>query len=293
VTATWEKVDVYMCSLCESPIFMPKGQKKLPDKCERCGAEMTEKPKTGRGKPMELAGVTYPRKKDVEARAKQILRDTPVHACLEGDDRAFMVALLNHHYLVKEKIGSGVKDIFVGKQPGRDAKRFLLRRTNGVIVDFSYRKCLRPPTRREHFAEACRAAVQGQVDAFKTHAFRPLPVKGDPTADVFTFDPNRFRLEPTSKVPCALTGELVSWKECHVDHAPPNEFAKIVDDYIKEHQIDINQIQLLGAEDGFSRRCFQYEEERRFAAFHKERAVLQIVAIAPHMERSYASRRKG
>lgn len=176
----------------------------------------------------------------------------------EGDF-AFMLDLLQRHEKPDIKIGCGVSHMYVKTNSVfRRNREFWLVRVDGSETDFSFESCLTHKTKLQKFKEACRTAISSTIQSFKKDFFD--------CADVSLF--------------CPITGELMTLSgNSHVDHAPPNTFDKIIRDFIRIKDIDVNRVGLLEEEDGRVR--YEIEDkclERDFIDFHNTRADLRVIS---------------
>ncbi|MFQ6632810.1 hypothetical protein Gotur_012371 [Gossypium turneri] len=74
---------------------------------------------------------------------KDILHKSPIGHRLSGADWNSAMMALYFHPQRDEKVGSGAQEIKVGYHPEhKNSRCFLLARTDGAIVDFSYHKCI-------------------------------------------------------------------------------------------------------------------------------------------------------
>ncbi|TYJ07689.1 hypothetical protein E1A91_A11G022700v1 [Gossypium mustelinum] len=74
---------------------------------------------------------------------KDILHKSPIGHRLSGADWNSAMMALYFHPRRDEKVGSGAQEIKVGYHPEhKNSRCFLLARTDGTIVDFSYHKCI-------------------------------------------------------------------------------------------------------------------------------------------------------
>ncbi|XP_052478949.1 DNA-directed RNA polymerase IV subunit 1 [Gossypium raimondii] len=74
---------------------------------------------------------------------KDILHKSPIGHRLSGADWNSAMMALYFHPRRDEKVGSGAQEIKVGYHPEhKNSRCFLLARTDGAIVDFSYHKCV-------------------------------------------------------------------------------------------------------------------------------------------------------
>lgn len=201
-----------------------------------------------------LANQPYKTKKAVREEAGTLLRTLPIGIELTGRNLEFMRDLLDLHPRATEKIGCGIASIKVIINSEWKQRCFDLERVDGSHTDFSYLRCLSGKTPYRDFCEACRFAVAADVLAFKRKAFGNC-----------------------STMNCAISGDLVSAHHCHVDHAPPWQFRKIVEAFIADKQLCIEAVALTGDEDGSTRTRFASEDmAHAFRTFHNERAYLRI-----------------
>lgn len=111
-------------------------QKPAAGKNKRKGAE-----KSG---PLTVAGVEYPSKDEVKAKAMEIVKRNPDQAfqVLEGAEKDFAAAILAFHPKAAEKKKS-LKEYGVGTNPEHPTTRcFFAVQEDGTKVDFSYIKCI-------------------------------------------------------------------------------------------------------------------------------------------------------
>ncbi|KAL7160206.1 hypothetical protein ABFS83_01G078000 [Erythranthe nasuta] len=79
----------------------------------------------------------------ISQRLKRMLKQYPMNSQLTGEDRSTAIRALQFHPQWKDKIGSGVSEIKVGRHPEHKETCFFLVRTDGTEEDFSYNKCIR------------------------------------------------------------------------------------------------------------------------------------------------------
>ena len=221
----------------------------------------------GRNKgPYVIGSRTFRTQRALIDHVRSILRRTPCGSVLEGNDQAFVLALLKHHPRAAEKIGPGIRAIRVepnGVWGG--TPMFVAVRIDGTETDFSYMKCIRAPSKLDRFRAGCRRAVFEDILAFKQHYF-----------DRYADDANR--------VICPLTGKRLGWHEVHVDHAPPWPFRLIVDAFIERHSIRLGNVMILGAADGeVEPRFADRDLAGQFRNFHAEKARLRIIAAKENL----------
>lgn len=110
---------------------------------------------------------------------------------------AFIIALVAaHHRHAKEKLKYPVSVIVVRTNPVYKAlKGFWLRYEDGTECDVSWTKCLSPIDHKGDVRAACRVAIKRQI--VEAREFLMM-------------------LDDT----CPITGDAISFKNCHVDHHP-------------------------------------------------------------------------
>ncbi|MBE0505839.1 MAG: DUF3223 domain-containing protein [Marinospirillum sp.] len=132
---------------------------------------------------------------------------------------------------------------------------------------FSYRMAINGlPTDIQTFSRACRFSVHDRVRKFKIDQFKNRPVQ------------------------CALTGDVVEWEECQVDHKAPLTFSVIVKSFIVSNDIDISKIEY---EHKNSRDYFSDSDlSEKFYDYHRKMAVLRIVSTKENLKLSGSARVK-
>lgn len=205
-----------------------------------------------------LGNTTYPRKKDAVAEVRRILHAALINAPLAGDDLAIIRAVLEMHPSFPEKTAKGIGALTVRQvefRPGIIQRCFFILHTDGTATDFSFLVALGMAPSGPTLAAAARHAVYPGMHSFKMQHFG--------TADT---------------APCAISGEPIPFKDAHVDHAPPWQFAKIVQAFAQEHGVpevvDQDGVRIVFAND---------QDAERFVAFHDERASLRVVSAKINM----------
>jgi hypothetical protein len=214
-------------------------------------------------------GTRFTSQKEIVNHARDILRRNPPGARLYGQDFGFIHALLQKHPRAREKISPGVRGIRVDLNPvWKGQPMFVVVRTNGTETDFSYRKCIRPPSPIKHFQTACRTAVVDDILEFKKRHFLE-------------------HADEAGQVLCPLTERLLSWDEVHVDHMPPQTFCQIVAAFIEQGEIDAQQVAIKGFDDGDILKRFADDGlAESFRAFHASVAQLRIIDATEHIRLS-------
>lgn len=202
-------------------------------------------------------GITFPTQGALRNYLRDILSSYDHGETLSGEHFAFVRDLIDRHPRAKEKIGCGIRSIFVQTNPiFRKQKQFWIERNDGSKTDFSFEKCLSARDRMADFKSACRTAIAPDVIQFKKEFFA-----GPRYAH------------------CPITGERLTWDNAHVDHEPPLTFDRIVADFMRSEQLDLDNLLILGHRDGEMRKEIGDIGLRwSFIAYHRERARLRIVS---------------
>jgi len=91
-------------------------------------------------------------------------------------------------------------------------------------------------------------------------------------------------------VKCVISGEIVEWEECQVDHKSPLTFSVIVKSFIIANNLDIAKIEYTYSN---SREKFVDESiAKNFDEFHKNMAVLRIISTKENLKLSGSARVK-
>lgn len=132
---------------------------------------------------------------------------------------------------------------------------------------FSYRIAINGlPSDMQIFSRACRFSVYDRIRKFKIQQFEKRPVK------------------------CVITGDIVEWEECQVDHKSPLTFSVIVKSFIIANNLDISKIDYTynNSQEKFVNETIT----ERFYDFHKKMAVLRIISKKENLKLSGSARIK-
>jgi len=209
----------------------------------------------GGGKGMKINNQEITKVK-VKIIIQKILNSNPLGEWLGKEDTKTLHDLLTYHEEYEKKKGKGIKGFKIQinyyKQRG-----FYIYRIDGSSTDFSYLKCLQPPTLNSKIKAACRTAI---------------------TEDILNFKEEAFKNSPT--LICPLSKEILTFNSCHVDHFNPT-FIDIFNEWITDKKIseqDINQ-----TEDNSVRTYFINKDlEKGFRKFHNSKCNLRIISPTTH-----------
>lgn len=165
----------------------------------------------------------------------------------------FMVSLLQYHPWGEQKIGPGVVDMWIAKNPNFPTRGFYLSRTDGTTTDFSFLQCVQTGSVVRDLREACRAAIVPTVLAVKNAAF------------------------DAGQVVCPIKQRVVTKTDCHVDHEPPNTFAAIFAAYL-ETGIKPDSIALKHDDNDAGTKFSSEQDATAWVSFHNQIAKLRVIS---------------
>ena len=181
---------------------------------------------------------------------RQIIDRHDDGAVLNLSDLSFCKSLLERHPDSLVKIGVGVKSIKVSVTPPWKTKGFILMRTDGTEIDFSFRACVSSAamSHGQKIKKAARTSIHSQVVLFKkANTFGGL-------------------------LRCAVTGEYLKWDECDIDHYPI-PFADLFDRYIAITGLNLKEIKITE-----NHGVWHFDDsgiESSFQSYHLENAGLR------------------
>lgn len=210
----------------------------------------------GKAIPCDIGGIHFPRKQDAHDYAKATLASyegclLPMTLRLEHLD--FVSDLLTRHPNFEDKVGPGVAEWVVMREPEYNSRCFGILRTDDQYVDFSYRKCIDGESLWADLCRRFRALIADDVRAFKQAAM----------------DGHGLR--------CALTGQSLAWEDAHVDHERPL-FVELVRAFLAEKKLDVAKLRWEGrGADTSGARLKDSHLEAEWVAYHRAYATLRIL----------------
>jgi hypothetical protein len=174
-----------------------------------------------------------------------------------------MLGLLQNHPDAEQKIGTGVDCIFVKRNPFYGTRGFYIRRNDGTETDFSFRECISPSSHVQKVRLAFRVAVEPLTMRFKSDFF----------------DANG------GKAFCEFTGEEITFLGSHTDHVPPLTFKVLLDQFVKEQGILIEDVRLKKTVDNSIRN--ELEDEHLISVWikwHATHAKLRVISKKANLE---------
>lgn len=217
------------------------------------------------------------------AHFKQMLARHSDNQIVESrSDHDDLVALLERYDAVitdsPAKIGSGIEYFFRRRNVGEgySTPGFWVHRTDGTDTDFSYISAVKgdPKSNAQEFYDACRGAIAGDLVSAKKRHFE-------------TYGGG------AGRVPCDLSGELISFAEAHLDHAYPT-FGQLVVSFraARGWQHGVPAGVLTPPADAQTTTSFlDASAAEAFRQFHRGAATLRVVSGARNLAMSAGQRR--
>lgn len=207
-----------------------------------------------------INGVFYPTQRELQQEVSALLRRYRAPYRLEHNEAALMMDLLERHPSAEQKIGCGVRAIWILSN-GKFGNGYYVERTDGSWEDFSYKQCLRPFTHASKCKFAFRRAIDPQVNAVKKQVF-PLP---------------------GAVISCPITGDAIVWETSHVDHEPPYTFAALLEQYMAWRGLTFDEIILDDPVDGIGS-VLPPALSADWASWHAEHAVLRVISAEANIK---------
>ena len=217
-----------------------------------------------------INGIEFKSKKSVMDYVREnIYYVHPSHQFIPDEHFKFMMELLSHHDWSDQKIGVGVKGIFLKENEEYPGRTFWLERVDGTKTDFSFIQCLSPSTVLKDFKAACREAIAPFVVEFKRDFFKKESLLFCPVAKIY-FD----------------------FSDSHVDHAPPNTFEKIVMGFIEDRGIDVVNAPLVEHNDGkIGNRFSDKNFKSGWLSYHNERVKYRVISAKGNLSIAHLSKK--
>ena len=214
-----------------------------------------------------LGTYIFPSKQTAIDRTRTILWRSPIALPLAGDDGLFIRTVLDHHPHVAEKTARGVSGIapMVNTHHGSNARGFHVLCPDGPpSISFSYQDSF--GMNKDKPNKAARSAIEPSRLAFKLAKFAA-----------------------ETHIPCPVTGRLLTFGDCHVDHYP-TPFATIYREFIEAHgvpeTIDVSIPHADGLGSSNHTEFVDPSVAALFRSFHDQRATLRLVAPEVNLRNS-------
>lgn len=227
---------------------------------------------------VQIGHWSFRTKQDAEKHIRGVLAKYGHMQTVTGEDADLVQAIIDAHPNRKQVVGSGIRRIYVRHLRDKyNARRFEVERIGDPPRDLTWRYAIYPQTARKAVMKACRTAVRDQIAEFRFNYF----------ADAGPYL-------------CPLTGEEIAQSDSHVDHAPPDTFEALVDQWLAVNRMLCEDVELLPSAN--------YEEPTRIAdefleenwrEYHADFAKLRMLTSKANLShsrkeaRGYANRVQG
>lgn len=201
-------------------------------------------------------------KNTVKALCREMMTRYDDDQPIVGADAEFLKELLSSHPRADNKIGCGIQSFTVVRDDvWCNSRHFAIVRIDGSKVGFSYKVCISNKSHKQMVVKALRTAVVPQVLRAKSLAF-----------------------EETPDLVCIFTGEALTRDNCHVDHAPPDTFASLVDRWMAKENLVFDQIPISPSKSNeYTNVLSQKEQLDSWLKFHLENARLRIISVEANL----------
>lgn len=208
--------------------------------------------------PYSIGPYPFRTKGEAEQEVRRILHESPMREPLRGYEHDLIRCLVDLHHDAAEKIGPGVKSIYVNVVE-YGSRGFWIERTDATVIDFSYKRALRKPTARADAAAAMRREIMPQVAEFLASAFAE-----------------------SDTIACPLTGQHLRRTDGHVDHVIP--FASVAHDFLMHRGMSWDDVRVRGNAIGceLSDRDLAHDWQE----WHRSKAVLRFIHASANLRRS-------
>lgn len=169
-----------------------------------------------------LAGIEFRTLESIVNHARIIKEKYKDGEKITGPDDTFLREFIALHPKSSEKIGCGIESFEVQTENHFHTRHFCLTRTDGKKDSFSHNRITLKPQneKRKKALEALRHAISSQIIEFRNQNFFP------------------------GKTVCPFTNEVISTQNIHIDHAAPQTFAALVDDWMELEKISFEEIEV-------------------------------------------------
>lgn len=215
---------------------------------------------------VNLAGVEFKTKKALLDYTKKIKNSYSPGESVEEKDIPFLLDLIEYHPETNKIVGNGVEGFKVDYSPsGWGDICFWVKRLDGSEGFFSYHKCIESKSKISQIASVMRLSVKSQIDDFRQKTF----------------------FEKKS-IPCPITGEIITYKSCHVDHAHPATFEILRNGFLLLHKSkkrfqSIDDIKLIGNPDGVGQVFADSDLMSDWVEYHRKYAKLRCVSVSANL----------
>lgn len=220
-------------------------------------------------KKVEIETRSFPNQKTAREFFCEILYRYEIGVIIPDPDHSDLAALVIRHPDALSKIGSGISAFTIMKAI-QGTQCFCLHRTDGSSTDFSLKSCItgKGPTRFQELSAALRGVVSPDIHARRDALFIKYG-----SAD--------------GMIECAVSGEMITRDQGHMDHRPPMTFQVIVRTFLAANSIDVNAVHISESRDHqFSVTLEDPLMAQSFKSYHSSVALLDFVTKSINLAQS-------
>ena len=225
-------------------------------------------------KRVELETRTFHNQKQAGEFFQAMLYRYEIGTVIPDPDHSDLAAVVVRHPDASSKTGSGISHFTIMKAI-QGTQCFCLHRIDGSSTDFGMESCItgKGPTRFQEVSQALRTVISPDVHARRDDLFAK---HGD-----------------SGTIKCAVSGELISREQGHMDHRPPMTFQVIVRTFLAANSLELKKIQISESRDNqFSTTLEDPEIASRFRQYHSSVATIDFVAKTINLAQSARHRIK-
>jgi hypothetical protein len=209
---------------------------------------------------IEIGGLSFPTKEAAADFFRSILYCRPIGSPIPEPDATALHWLLERHPSFPSKVGVGIAHFSIRMTP-YGMRGFEIVRIDGTATDFSFLKCLAGKDRLPlaKALQAMRAEVGEDIAQRKREWFQDHGDAG-------------------GRVPCTVTGALVTIDQAHADHAPPRTFGTLAVAFLEARELDPSALIAPSADNQYGARLIDRAVADAWRAYHHKLAVVRIVS---------------
>lgn len=185
-----------------------------------------------------------------------IKKYTSLRTDLDKKDFEFMFDILKDHENAKDKIGVGVRRMWL-EQTTYGNHGFWLERIDGTKTDFSFLKCFSKTGTHSDYLKACRKAVEYIMIDYRDAIFADQTI-----------------------IRCPILDIEITKHESHVDHHP-YQFIKIARNFFDSEK---QPIEILHGDGIIGVEFADKELKRRWVDFHNKYAKLRVISAIANQQ---------
>jgi len=204
-----------------------------------------------------IGGLTFSSKKKAKDFFRNIRDKYAIGEKTSDEDTRYLIDLINIHPEAEQKLGCGISHFSVGiDQHYGMTKHFVIHRTDGSTTDVSFIQAIDGKNVRQDRLVALRTAVDDQILDFRTQCFS--------CQEVYI---------------CPLRKITVTQDTYHIDHTPPNTFMVLVDNWLKNRNLKISDIEITPSKDNqVISEMINISQKTDWQQYHRANATLRLLS---------------